>query len=454
MARERKVVWYEGMTLDPHHFQQWDRFHRDSLNARFRSLAPYDWGLTRLDIDTDALTNGQVSLRACCGVTADVFPFEIPDIALPSVSRSIESHFSPTEKSLAVLLAIPLEVTGGRNCRLDASSPDRLTRFTMETIGRMDENTGVDERSVPVARPNFSILFGDESVEGFSTIKIGEIERSSTGSFILSSRYVPPTLCIEASENLMNMTRRLLEVLTAKGNALSAQRRQSPSGQLEIRGGDASLFWLLTINSVIPVLHYYFAGKRCHPEALYLVMQSLAGQLITFSPGEEIQPRDLPLYDHANPAESFWYLDGRIRTLLENLELVSNFVNIPLEKRNEYLWVGRVPEAQLFQSARFFLKASGEVSEKKVIEDLPRKLKIADPEEIHRLATAAVLGLRIELSVRPPAGLPSRQGLQYFRIEQEGQFWEGICRSSSIAVLVPAEFNGLKLEIVAVKGAL
>jgi type VI secretion system protein ImpJ len=38
MARNRKVLWYEGMTLDPHHFQHWDRYNQALLNFRVPKL--------------------------------------------------------------------------------------------------------------------------------------------------------------------------------------------------------------------------------------------------------------------------------------------------------------------------------------------------------------------------------------------------------------------------------
>ena len=57
-------VWHEGMTLDPHHFQQWDRHQRYELAMRVRALQPLGWGFLALDIDREALANGQFSLRA------------------------------------------------------------------------------------------------------------------------------------------------------------------------------------------------------------------------------------------------------------------------------------------------------------------------------------------------------------------------------------------------------
>ena len=48
MAQDRRrVVWYEGMALDPHHLQQWDRAHQRALDARLRAVPPLRLGVHR-----------------------------------------------------------------------------------------------------------------------------------------------------------------------------------------------------------------------------------------------------------------------------------------------------------------------------------------------------------------------------------------------------------------------
>ena len=55
VSDRRRVVWYEGMTLDPHHLQQWDRAVRAEIDARVEAVARYGWGLAHLEIDADRL---------------------------------------------------------------------------------------------------------------------------------------------------------------------------------------------------------------------------------------------------------------------------------------------------------------------------------------------------------------------------------------------------------------
>ena len=51
MSVTRKVVWSEGMFLQPHHFQQHDRYLENLVEARAAHLRPYAWGCRELTVD-------------------------------------------------------------------------------------------------------------------------------------------------------------------------------------------------------------------------------------------------------------------------------------------------------------------------------------------------------------------------------------------------------------------
>ena len=119
MTRHHKVLWYEGMTLDPHHFQQWDRYHQDMLNSRVHAISRFNWGVSELAIDEDSLLNGQFNLLRCKGVTTDGLHFDIPPTDPIPNSRNIQENFPATEEALEVFLAIPVEHHGGKNYLID-----------------------------------------------------------------------------------------------------------------------------------------------------------------------------------------------------------------------------------------------------------------------------------------------------------------------------------------------
>jgi type VI secretion system protein ImpJ len=389
---------------------------------------------------------------SCSGVTPDGLPFEISD-SDPQSSRSIQGAFPATEELLSVFLAIPVERQGGRNCLLEETTESPETRYIAEEIALTDDNTGADERQIEVARTNFQIRFGGEPMEGFSTMKIAEVLRTADGGFSLSDSYIPPSLSISASENLMTIARRLLELLVAKSSDLLDRRQQRPSGQIEYTSSDITVFWLLhTVNTFIPLLNNHYTIGKIHPKEFYTLLLSLAGQLTTFSTDVLIHPRDFPIYDHKDLSNCFIQLDELVRKQLG--EVVStNIVSIPLDKQRESLYVAQVRDDSLFKEAQFFLVGSGDIPENKIVNDLPIKVRIASPDRIDAVLQSFTLALNISHSKRPPMGLPARPGFQYFHLEKHGPFWEEICQSRALAIFLPAELKGLKLEVVAVREA-
>ncbi|HQJ46538.1 MAG TPA: type VI secretion system baseplate subunit TssK, partial [Ignavibacteriaceae bacterium] len=75
----QKTVWYEGMKLDPHHFQQTDRYNQYYINSRLSMINASNWGLKNLTVDNAALAGGNFSLINCSGVMPDGMIFNIPE---------------------------------------------------------------------------------------------------------------------------------------------------------------------------------------------------------------------------------------------------------------------------------------------------------------------------------------------------------------------------------------
>jgi type VI secretion system protein ImpJ len=452
MAINKKVIWYEGMTLDPHHFQQWDRFHQANLNFAIRSLVPYYWGLSDISIETDALLNGQFKLVKLSGLMPDGLNFDMPDNDPLPVSRNISEHFPATQESLEVYLTIPQENPGGKNCLLDDAADGRAIRYRLENISLNDQNTGSDQRQIGVARTNFQIHFGTESMEGFTEMKIAEIVRSPQGDFALNDDYIAPCLSIKASENLLKIGRRLLELFVARSNALRNRRRQSSSGQLDVTPADLPLYWhLSSLNTYIPHLNQFISSGKYHPQLVFNSLTALAGLLTTFSTDDSILPGDLPVYDHNNLTAGFMNVEKKIRRLLGDVVPQKNYLSLGLEKQGENLSICSVKEPTVLKDFDLFLVCSGEIPEKKLINEVPMKFRVASPDMINEVLSTATRALNISFSSHPPSGLPSKPGVQYFKLEKQGPFWTAIEKSQSLVIYIPAEFKGIDLDLIAVK---
>lgn len=449
MSRYRKIVWNEGMLLTPHHFQQWDNYYEELINTRLSSLDAYEWGVLDLQANRESIANGNFDLLRCRCVMPDGLILDIPTKDAGPDPRPIEGHFHPEAETLGVHLAIPAKRFGAMNFQANGGAADHNLRFWQEGSLAVDETSGSNEQPLALARANLRIIFDDELRDGYSAIKIAEIERTATGQYVLSEKYIPPALNITASQWLMNMLKQLVEILITKSSSLSEQRRQRGASLADFTTSEVAVFWLLnTVNASIPAMMHLFRTHLVHPERLYVVMAELAGRLMTFA--LNYHPKDIVRYEHTDLYYTFSQLSLQIRDLLETV-IPTRCVPIPLERTRESLYVGRIQDDRLLNEAGFYLAVKANMPESRLIDGVPRVIKIASRDVIDAVIGSALPGVVLRHASPPPAPIPTRIGFHYFMLDTVGPYWDGIKGSKVIAVYVPEEIPDEIVEMYAVK---
>jgi type VI secretion system protein ImpJ len=453
MKNRHRVVWTKGMFLTPQHFQTQDQFIEDALQFRFAASHFVNWGVTELDVDSEALGNGLFRLNRCSGIMPDGEPFDIPETDEMPASRAVADHFPATRESLDVYLGIPETRPRARNVTIpgpgQADSAGMLnTRYLAETRMVPDDNAGGEEKPVQVARRTFRIVFEDEYRDGFASLRIAQVIRNAAGIPILNPRFVAPCLDLASSSYLSMLLRRQIEILATKSTSLSGPRRQRGKVLAEFSPSETANFWLLhTVNSYLPELKHIWKVRHGHPEPAYVAMLRLAGALATFS--LEARPENLPDYDHNDLGECFTLLDDRIRGLMETV-IPSKFVAVPLELRDRFLWSGSVTEDQYFRDSQFFLAISAKMGVDDLIRKVPQLIKISSQDDIQRLIRNALPGVTLRHTPVPPAAIPMKLDNQYFSLNQGGALWDAIKLSRQLAVYAPGEIGEPKMELLIV----
>ena len=453
MKNRHRVVWTKGMFLTPQHFQTQDQFFEDAIQFRFAASAYANWGVTELDIDSEALGNGLFRLNRCTGIMPDGEEFDIPDVDEVPASRSVLDHFPPSRDALDVFLGIPEKRPRARNVSLEpngdeGSSGLPTTRYLAKTQMVTDDNAGAEEKPIQIARRTFRLLFEDEYRDGYSVLRIAQVTRNATGAPTLNPRFIAPCLNLVSSDYLCSLLRRQIEILGTKSAALSGPRRQRGKMLAEFSPSETANFWLLhTVNSFLPELKHIWKVRHGHPEPAYVAMLRLAGALTTFS--LEARPENLPDYDHNDLGRCFTLVDDRIRELMETV-IPSRFVAIPLELRDRFVWSGKVTEDQYFHDSQFFLALSAKMGVDDLIRKVPQLVKISSQDDIQRLMRNALPGVTLRHTPVPPAAIPMKLDNQYFSLNQGGPLWETIMLSRHIAVHAPGEIIEPKMEIIIV----
>src|SRR5262245_23106426 len=206
------VVWSKGTFLTPQHLQAQDRFIENQLHFQNEALNFRPWGFSRLAIDQSALATGDFCLVAASGIFPDGLPFDIPESDAPVEPTPLAPHFENNESARDVYLAIPHYVDGGLN--VTPPNHPTATRYSSQVAMVRDENDGIAEKPIQIARKRFRLLLEGDSREGSSAMRVARVTRSAAGTFQLDPAFVPSLINLHGSEYLRSIARRLLEILS------------------------------------------------------------------------------------------------------------------------------------------------------------------------------------------------------------------------------------------------
>lgn len=444
MRQLQKVLWTKGVLLTPQHLQTQDRFLEDALGFQLASLTFCPWGFARLELDQEALAGGVLALAKASGLFPDGLVFDVPGADAPPPPKPLEDHWDADQTTMDVYLAVPEDRPGGQNVSM--GHQERSTRYVAEVINLRDENTGLAEKPVQVARRNLRLLVEGESLEGHVTLPVARIVRSGTGAHELDPKFVPPLLDIGASDSLMSIVRRLVEILSAKSGALSGVRRQRNRGLADFGVADVANFWLLyTVNTHLPRFRHLYEVRRGHPAELYSAMLALAGSLTTFS--TDVHPRMLPDYDHADLTGCFTQLDEMVRELLETV-VPANHVSLPLRSTEPSVYATPIEQDSYFSASQWYLALAAKMKPDELLEKARHLLKVSSANQIERLIRHALPGVGLSHVPSPPSALPVKLDYQYFLLDRSGPDWDAIRLSRNLAVYAPSEFPEIQMELV------
>jgi type VI secretion system protein ImpJ len=444
MRQTQKVLWSKGVLLSPQHLQTQDRFLEDLLEFQLSSLTFRPWGFTRLEIDREQLAGGLLAITAASGMFPDGLVFDIPQSEPTPPPKPLEEHWQADDAYLDVYLAIPEHHLGGHN--VSTAQTARNSRFVSEVILRRDENTGLAEKPIQVARKNLRLLTSSENREGNVGLHVARVLRSATGSLELDSRFVPPVLDIAASDYLLAIARRLVEILTARSTMLSGLRRQRNRSLADFGVADVANFWLLyTVNTYLPRFRHLYEVRRGHPSELFSAMLALAGALTTFSTTHH--PRSLPDYDHGNLGRCFTVLDDIVRELLETV-VPATHVTLPLQLTQPSIYATAVDQDRYLAAPQIYLGVSVSTREDELLRKAAQLIKISSADQVERLIRQALPGVTMQHVPNPPSALPTKLNYHYFLLERSGPEWEAIRMSRNLAAYVPSDFRDVALELV------
>src|SRR5919107_128314 len=154
MTWTNKVIWAEGMFLQPQHLQQHDRFLAQQAQMRFGATAPYGWGHLSLALDSAALSLGKIAITSAQGVMPDGLAFDIPGHDPAPAALDVPAD----ARDQLVVLAITLQRPGVAETDAETDAGSMPPRFRSAEVEVGDTNaSGQRVAPIQVGRMNLRI---------------------------------------------------------------------------------------------------------------------------------------------------------------------------------------------------------------------------------------------------------------------------------------------------------
>jgi type VI secretion system protein ImpJ len=444
LSWDSKVLWTEGLFLQPHHFQQSDRYVEALVTGLARRVSPYVWGVSELDINEEVLKFGQFAIKGASGLTPDGTVFRVPQT---------EDHPPALEvpeaaKDCIVYLSVPARRRGALD--IDPSGMERsAARFRPAEVEVTDvTNEGRKPVVLGVGKLRLQFALQVDDLADRLVIPIARIiERRPDGEVLLDKGFVPTCLDVRAAPPLHGFLRELEGLLAHRQKALAGRLSETggSKGVAEIQ--DALL--LMVINRNLPRVRHMLGCENIHPVNAYGICVEIAGELATFMAAEKAPP-DFPPYQHDALTQTFAPVVRLLRQYLSSV-LEQTAVSIALEPRKYGVSVGIIADRKLITTAGFVLAVKADIPAENVRRHFAGQAKIGPVEEIRPLVNSALPGITLRPLPVAPRQIPYHAGVVYFELDRDSPYWRKMTTSGGIAVHVSGDYPGLSMELWAIR---
>ncbi len=444
-----KVVWKDGLFVQPQHFQQTERFLLHQIHSTHQSATPYYFGFSELAFDDDLLRKGTLALTAASGIMPDGTPFAMPVNNIIPPLRSIEDHFPAEADAIDVYLGLPLIQEGKPS--IPVETIQMAVRFSPEISSTTDEVLGRTAEEIELARLNFVLRFGDEPQDSLTTLKVARVVRESENQFALDKAYFPPLLRIGAWPPYLKQIESAIINMKLKASELLKSRRQIKPGLSEFPPTETTplmMSILLTTNHA--VLSQYAQSQSAHPHEVHQTLIQIAGALQTFLPDNT--PQELPAYEHRDIHKPTQFLLDYIKNILF-ANYTTGCISIPLNQTGPATFECGIEDTSMIDNAEFFLGVSAPVEPEELTQSAKHVIKISSRENLPRLTISALPGLPLSPVHNPPNQLATKQGFIYLKLQKTGDHWKNVSSSKTFAFYYPHNFPELKMEFLAISGS-
>ena len=265
MSAYNRVIWSEGLFLQPQHFQQQERYFERYVEARCGSLVPHSWGFTEIEFEPDFLSIGKAAVRRVAGVFPDGTPFRMPDD--DPLPKPID--IGPDVRDQILYLGVPLRRSGQLESDRETDGDELARHDVRELQASNDASSGGEAALLEVGALRTRLLLASEVTQAYACVPLAHIvECRADRQVVLAENFIPTVLHVRTASRLAAFTTELLGLLHQRGEALAGRVAATGRGAA---AEFAEFLMLLAINRYEPLVAHYAESGNLHPESLFQI---------------------------------------------------------------------------------------------------------------------------------------------------------------------------------------
>ncbi len=439
MSLDNKVIWSEGMFLNPHHFQQQERYVERYIDGKCAAYGAYGWGIHHIEVDQELLKLGKISLINGKGVFPDGTPFSFPDQNdLPPVFEVPENTHDEI-----VYLAIPVKRPGAIDVLPENETQGLARYYSSKQSARDVSIEGGDNTEIDIGKLRMCLLLESDDMSGYTGIGVLRIsEAREDKNILLDEEYIPTCFDCHASVKLSGFLSELAGMLHHRAESIAGRLADTQ------RGGTAEIadyMLLQLVNRLEPLTLHLSQMQGLHPVELYSEVVQMVGELSTFVTNNK-RPPVFPPFMHDNLQTTFVPIINSLRQCL-TMVYEQTAAALPLVEKKFGIRVAQISDRTLIDSAMFVLAVRADIPENKIQTLFPAQVKVGPVDRIRQLVNAAMPGIPLKVLPVAPRQIPYHAGYTYFEFERNNNYWKELRHSGGIALHIGGDFPGLDLEL-------
>ena len=232
MSIGSKILWSEGLTLGPQHFQLQDIYHENRLRRIVATINPHLWGVLSMQWNLDALGHNRLHADTLSVLFPDGDVYDAPGADL--LPEPVDLSRLPADiQTFTFYLALPVLKPQGGNAEGDS----RYARCAAEALDLFTEALAID---VPYLKKQPRLISHLVTRDAYASVPLIRISRTEQGGFEMDASFIAPCVGIGATPALGRMLDGLISAMSAKIEALQRMHRKVSADTYELSSGEMS----------------------------------------------------------------------------------------------------------------------------------------------------------------------------------------------------------------------